>query len=266
MDVITGYLAAGLIGIALGLLGGGGSILTVPVLVYCFHIDPTLATAYSLFIVGATSLIGAVRSAISNQVDFKAAILFSIPAFIGVYGTRRYLLPVIPEVVYTCEYFVLTKNTSLMIFFALLTLCAGVSMIFRDEQPVNGGNHRIFSMLLKGLLLGAVTGIVGVGGGFLIVPALVLMAGVPMKKAVGTSLVVIAVKSLAGFVGDLGSGQKLDFAFMLVISLIAIAGIFLGRFLSGYFDSGRLRNIFGWFVVVMSFVVLANQIELIANH
>ncbi len=259
MEDILGYAASGLIGIALGLIGGGGSILTVPVLVYLFHIDPALATAYSLFIVGITSLVGGIQSATNKLVDFRTAIVFAIPSFVAVYGTRRYLMPLIPDDIITIGSHLITKDAAIMVFFAIIMLFASISMIRKktkltqDERPVR---YNYPMIVLEGGMVGVVTGIVGAGGGFLIIPALVLFAGIPMKKAVGTSLVIIAVKSLAGFYGDLGSRQEINFSFMFLISAIAIAGIFVGTYLSRFVESNKLKSAFGWFVFVMGIYII----------
>jgi uncharacterized membrane protein YfcA len=265
MENILGYLAAGFIGIALGLVGGGGSILTVPVLVYFFHIEPTLATAYSLFIVGITSLVGGVRSAINHLVDFKTAILFAIPSFIAVFLTRRYIVPLFPTKLFTLGSFVVTKDIAIMVFFGIIMLVAAVSMISNrgkdvsESQPIQ---YNYPMIILEGIIVGALTGIVGAGGGFLIIPALVLFAKLPMKKAIGTSLIIIAAKSLIGFLGDVGSGQQINFQFIIIVSVIAIAGIFLGSYLSTFVESKKLKSGFGWFVLVMSIYVILNEVLL----
>lgn len=265
MENILGYLAAGLIGIALGLIGGGGSILTVPVLVYLFHVEPTLATAYSLFIVGTTSLVGGVKSAMNNLVDFRTAFVFAIPSFVAVFLTRRYLVPLIPENLFAFGSLVITRDIAIMVFFGIIMLLAAISMIRNrskesaEDQPVQ---YNYPMIMLEGLVVGALTGIVGAGGGFLIIPALVLFAKLPMKKAVGTSLVIIAVKSLIGFMGDIGSGQHINFQFIIIISVIAIAGIFLGSYASKFIESRKLKKGFGWFVLVMSIYVIVHEVML----
>jgi uncharacterized protein len=265
MEDILGYAASGLIGIALGLIGGGGSILTVPVLVYLFHVEPSLATAYSLFIVGTTSLVGGIKSAINKLVDFRTAIVFAIPSFIAVYLTRRYLMPVIPDDLFTVGSLMISRDMAIMIFFAVIMVLAAISMIRNkredsDENSVIQYNYPM--IILEGLVVGAVTGIVGAGGGFLIIPALVIFARLPMKKAVGTSLLIIAAKSLIGFSGDVFSGQEINFSFMLIISAIAIAGIFLGTYLSKFVESKKLRMAFGWFVLVMGIYIIGSEIFL----
>jgi uncharacterized membrane protein YfcA len=265
MEDILGYAASGLIGVALGLIGGGGSILTVPVLVYLFHVEPALATAYSLFIVGVTALVGGVRSALHKLVDFKTAIVFAIPSLVAVFLTRRYLMPVIPDDLIAIGSYVITKDVAIMVLFAVIMLFASVSMIrskakeYDGDKPISYNFPMIF---LEGSIVGLITGVVGAGGGFLIIPALVLFAGLPMKKAVGTSLIIIAVKSLIGFSGDIGSGQEINFGFMFVVSAIAIVGIFVGTYLSQYIGGNRLKSAFGWFVFLMGAYIITSEVLL----
>lgn len=261
---IVGYLASALIGVSLGLIGSGGSILTVPVLVYLFHVEPTLATAYSLFIVGTTALVGGVQSGLRRMVDLRTAIVFAIPSFIAVYLTRRWLIPSIPPDLFTVGGLVFTKDLAIMVFFALIMLIAAIGMI-RNKRPEAEEHHPIHynypMIVLEGIIVGALTGLVGAGGGFLIIPALVLFAGLPMKKAVGTSLLIIAAKSLIGFLGDVGSGQSIDYSFVLLVSAIAVAGIFLGIYLSRFLDGRKLKTAFGWFVLVMGIYIILKEIS-----
>jgi uncharacterized protein len=259
---IIGYIASALIGISLGLIGGGGSILTVPVLVYLFQVEPTLATAYSLFIVGSTSLVGGLQSAFRKMVDLRTAVVFAIPSFIAVFLTRLYIMPLIPNTILIIDSFVLTKNVAIMVFFALIMVVAAVSMIKKGKVAEETGaiQYNYSMIILEGIVVGVLTGIVGAGGGFLIIPALVLFAKLPMKMAVGTSLLIIAAKSLIGFLGDVGSGQNLDFTFMAIISSIAILGIFIGNYLSRFIPGSRLKTAFGYFVFVMGIYIMVKEI------
>jgi uncharacterized membrane protein YfcA len=265
MENIAGYLASGLIGISLGLIGGGGSIITIPVLVYLFHIEPTLATLYSLFIVGTTSLVGGIRSALNNMVDFKSALLFSLPSTLAVYFTRHYLLPHIPDTLLIISSFVLTKNIAIMIFFSITMLFAAVRMI-RDKQRVYTENHthqkNYLMIVAQGFVVGIVTGIIGAGGGFLIIPALVLLTGLTMKQAIGTSLIIIAINSLIGFVGDLSLVKEVNFPFVLLVSGLAITGVFLGSYLSRFIEGRSLKASFGWFALTMSVYIIIKEIAL----
>jgi uncharacterized protein len=260
MEDLAGYVASGLIGLSLGLIGGGGSIITIPVLVYLFHIEPTLATAYSLFIVGTTSLVGGVRSAFNRMVDFKSALLFSIPSTIAVYLTRHFLLPHIPEVIVTQNSFSLTKDMALMLFFSVIMVIASVKMIRNNHKKPDHVSHNFSMIIVHGLVVGIVTGIIGAGGGFLIIPALVLLVGIPMKKAIGTSLIIIAINSLIGFVGDLNVIKQIDFSFMFLLSALAMAGVFLGTYLSKFIKGKNLKSGFGWFALAMSGFIMIKEI------
>jgi len=265
MDIIQilGYFGALLIGVVLGLIGGGGSILTVPVLVYLLFINPVTATAYSLFVVGISSLIGAFQNIIKGLVDFKTAIVFSIPAFIAVYSTRKYLIPVIPDNLFNIGSFVITKDIAVMVFFAIIMIIASVFMV-RGKCPHcdNDNDMVVYNyplIILEGIVVGTLTGIVGAGGGFLIIPALVMMAKLPMKKAVATSLLIIAIKSLIGFIGDI-ENLAIDWGFLSTFTALSVAGIFLGTYLSKYIDGNKLKIAFGWFTLVMGIYILIKEI------
>lgn len=265
MDInqIFGYLGALLIGIVLGLIGGGGSILTVPILVYLLFVNPVTATAYSLFVVGVSSLVGAIRNIQKGLVDFKTAIVFAVPAFIAVYIARKYLVPAIPETVFTVGDFSVTKNIAIMLFFAIVMLVASISMIRNKradspEETVITYNYPL--IIIEGLLVGFITGIVGAGGGFLIIPALVLLAKLPMKKAVATSLLIIAIKSLIGFIGDV-ENLEIDWSFLLLFTSISVIGIFFGIYLSNFIEGKKLKKGFGWFVLVMGVYIIFKELS-----
>ena len=260
---IIGYAASIVMGLTLGLIGGGGSILTVPILVYLFDVDPVLATAYSLFVVGLTSAFGSFSHFRSGNVDIKTAIVFGIPSILAVYAVRKYVVTAIPDTVFFIGSLEVTKGMFMMVLFALLMLFASVSMI---RKPKTTGNevkevkYNFVLIFLEGIFVGGITGLVGAGGGFLIIPALVLFAGLPMKQAVGTSLLIIALKSLIGFTGDLSSDMNIDFTFMLTFSSFAIIGILAGSYLSRYVSNDKLKPTFGWFVLVMGIYVLTKEI------
>jgi uncharacterized membrane protein YfcA len=261
MEIFVGYLASGLIGVSLGLIGGGGSIITIPVLVYLFHIEPTLATAYSLFIVGSTSLVGGIRSAISKTVDVKSAILFAVPSTLGVFLTRHFFLPRIPDMIFEVNGFSLHKDTALMLFFSLIMVVASVQMI-RNKPTIEHphSRHIIVMLVLQGLAVGVITGIIGAGGGFLIIPALVLLAGLPMKKAIGTSLIIIAINSLIGFLGDMSLLKEIDYTLMFLVSLVAVSGVFLGTYLSRFIAAKNLKSGFGWFALAMAMFIVIREV------
>jgi len=253
---IVGYIAAVFVGLLLGLLGGGGSILSIPILVYLFHTDAVLATAYSLFIVGTTSLVGTLPKYHDHLVKVKTGLLFGIPSVLAIFITRRWIVPSIPEVIFQTESLLLTKRLLIMGVFSVIMILASLSMIRgrREIRNLTGG-LRIPLIIAEGLLIGLITGLVGAGGGFLIIPALVLLTGLPMKTASGTSLFIIAVNSLIGFAGDVLI-TKMDWTFLLLFTSIAIAGVLFGDQLSKRISSVVLRKVFGWFTLLMGCCIL----------
>ena len=260
--VVIGFAAAILIGVSLGLIGGGGSILTVPVLVYILGIDPVLATAYSLFVVGSTSLVGAGTYMKKGLVNYKTALVFAIPSFIAVFLTRKFLVPALPDPLFSVGEAVVTKNIGIMVFFAIIMLAASYSMIRGNKKKEDVEEELKFNfplIALEGSILGVITGIVGAGGGFLIIPALVLLAKLPMKMAVGTSLLIIAAKSLIGFLGDL-STQTIDWQMLLIFTALSIVGIFIGSALSKRINEKILKTGFGWFVLAMGIYIITKEL------
>ncbi len=264
MTEIIGYALAIVIGISLGLIGGGGSILTLPILVYLLGINPVLSTAYSLFIVGSTSLVGSVSYMKKGLVNYKTAIIFAIPSFIAVFLTRKYLMPAIPQELFSLGSFVVDKDLGIMVLFALVMLMASYSMI-TDNKPEADENQALkynYPLIAaEGLVVGTLTGVVGAGGGFLIIPALVLLVRLPMKMAVGTSLLIIAAKSLIGFIGDLGN-QAIDWKFLMIFTGLSIMGIFVGTYLTKFIPGEKLKKSFGWFVLIMAVYILVKEIIL----
>jgi uncharacterized membrane protein YfcA len=259
--IIVGYLLSVLIGISLGLIGGGGSILTVPVLVYVFTIDPVAATGYSLFIVGTTSAVGSVNYFMAKLVNIKTAIVFGIPSIAAVYLTRAFIVPVIPDELFRWDSFTMTKSIFLMLLFAVLMISASYSMIKESKVKEEEAAPQVFNypiIFLEGSVVGVLTGLVGAGGGFLIIPALVVLSKLPMKEAVGTSLVIIAAKSLIGFMGELGHSE-LDWTLLLSVTAAAILGIFIGSSLSKRIDGSKLKPAFGWFVLVMGVYIIIKE-------
>lgn len=275
---ILGYIGAVLMGLSLGLIGGGGSILTVPILVYLFQVDAVLATAYSLFIVGLTSLVGSFSHIKLGNIHWRTAIVFGIPSIISVFLTRSFLVPMIPDPIMTFGQdasggaaFVLTKSVGLLLLFAVIMVMAAYSMIkpskkaSADQSTVveSDGQQPKFNyplILSEGAIVGVVTGLVGAGGGFLIIPALVLLAKLPMKQAVGTSLMIIAAKSLIGFVGDMRGDEVIDWSFLATFSSIAVVGILLGSWLSKRIPGEKLKPAFGWFVLVMGSYIIIKEL------
>lgn len=258
-QIIT-YLSAFLIGGVLGLIGGGGSILTVPLLVYFLGYNPVIATAYSLFVVGSSSLVGVIQKHRKGLVDFKTGLAFCFPSFLAVYISRRFLVPAIPETLFSIGEFSLTKGMAIMIFFAIIMFLAAFSMIkSKKEQQISSASQPYYKTFIQGVVIGVITGLIGAGGGFLYVPALVLWAGLDMKKAVGTSLIIVAINSLIGFYGDV---QVLDieWSFLLTFSSLTIIGILVGGYFSKFISSKKLKKSFGWFVLAMSIYIVLKEL------
>jgi uncharacterized protein len=253
---IAGYIASLFIGISLGLIGGGGSILTVPVLVYLFALSPTIAISYSLFIVGFTSLAGVYNNYRKGLVNVKTAILFGASSITTVFLTRRFIIPALPDVFFNIGSFQVTHSLFVMVVFAILMVAASLSMIksrkIDERKSVRPGP---MILIIYGVLIGLVTGFLGAGGGFLLIPALVILMKLPMKEAIGTSLLIIALNSLIGFVGDIGR-HPIDWIFIITISLIAVAGIFIGGHFNQRVNSEKLKKGFGWFVLIMGIYII----------
>lgn len=254
---ILGYAAALLVGISLGLIGGGGSILAVPILAYLFHLDEKLATAYSLFIVGSSALVGGLRQHKNGNVDWKTAIIFGLPAILGVSLVRHYVIPILPEILFNIGSFEITRRMGMFGFFAFLMLFAAYSMLSNKERKGGTGevkyNYPI--IFLEGILVGSISGFVGAGGGFLIIPTLVLLANLDMKKAIGTSLIIIAIQSLIGFsLGD-ALTMEINWAFLSEFTFLAIIGIFVGVYLNNFFDGKKLKKSFGYFIIAMAIFI-----------
>ena len=235
---IFGYLAAIVMGISLGLIGGGGSILTVPILVYLFKQDPLIATTGSLFIVGSTASVGAILNARKKLIDFKTGVLFAVPSFIGVFAARHFILPSIPDHIVSWGALTLTKPLLVVMgLFGIIMVLSSRAMIRSGRESnsptkenSDSGNTRFIAVVWQGLLVGITTGFVGAGGGFLIIPALVLLVRLPMKMAVGTSLAIIAANSIFGFTISIGD-QYFDWPLLIKITAIGIFGIAVGQFL-----------------------------------
>lgn len=259
---IIGFFLAILVGITLGLIGSGGSILSVPILVYVMSVEPTLATAYSLFVVGISALVGGIQKAKENLVDFHKVLLFGIPTILAVFITRKFIVPALPETIFSTSFFILKKSVLIMIVFAIVMIIASVRMIKPIQEKQSTENHQLnyFKIFSQGVFIGFIAGFVGAGGGFLIIPALLFLAKTPMKIAVGTSLFIIATQSLIGFLGDISSNQTIDWKLLLPFTLLSVLGIFIGNFLSKKIDGNKLKTGFGWFVLCTGIYIIVKEI------
>ncbi len=257
---IVGYSTAILIGLSLGLIGGGGSILTVPALLYLFGMDERMATAYSLFIVGLAALVGGIQKTRQGLSDLTTAAIFGAPAIAAVFFTRYIIVPAIPDVIFSIGGFDFTRRILMMGLFSVLMIIASIGMIIgRKDIEISGTRTYNYPLiLLEGIVVGILTGLVGAGGGFLIIPALVMLSKLPMKMAVGTSLLIIAVKSLIGFLGDVLK-YDIDWTFLMIFGGLAVVGIFIGNILSHKIHGDHLKKGFGWFVLVMGIYILIRE-------
>lgn len=258
----AGYIASIFIGLVLGLLGGGGSILSIPILVYLFSVDAVMASAYSLFIVGVTSFVGAIPKYREHLVNIKTGLVFGIPSIITIFSTRKWIVPSIPDVLFYIGSFPLTKRILLLGIFAVLMILASIAMIRkRGDFIAEGNGFNIIGVMAQGALIGFLTGLVGAGGGFLIIPALVLLTGIPFKTAVGTSLFIIAINSLMGFLGDV-LNYVIDWKFLFGITGLAVVGILVGNLFARKIPASNLRKSFGWFTLITGTWILIKEIFL----
>jgi len=260
--LIIGYILAIIMGVTLGFMGAGGSILTMPILVYFLNVPPVIATGYSLLIVGVTALVGAIRYYRKDQINIRIALMFAVPAIIAVYTTRRFMVPAIPIEIIFYENIIITKDVFIMLFFATLMLISATIMI-KNNKPkphiVKSKIKLITYIGLEGFFVGMLTSIVGAGGGFLIIPSLVLLAGLEMKIAIGSSLLIITLNSLIGFIGDLQSGISIDYMLLTTFLSCSIFGLIIGSKLSSRFSSENLKKIFGYFTLLIGITVIIKE-------
>lgn len=262
---IAGYLAALLIGISLGMIGGGGSILTIPVLVYLFHIPPADATGYSLCIVGFSCIAGAYKYFRRGHINFRAAFLFGITSILTVLLVRKFLLPIIPELIYQNANITITRSLFIMVLFANVMIIAAMQML--RSKPVmesTGANSTIPTVkaLWRGIEVGFLTGLLGAGGGFIVIPVLVFSFRLRMKDAIGTSLLIIAMNTLSGFAGDLLHGRLYHLQLLIPLTVLAVSGTFIGRRLGESVPGDQLKKYFGWFILIMGCFIIFKELFL----
>lgn len=258
---IAGFFAAFIIGITLGLIGGGGSILTIPVLVYLFHIPPTIATGYSLFIVGISSLAGSYNSFRKGNINMKAVLYFGITSIITVVLIRKLLLPIIPEQFFNLGSFIVTRSFLTMILLAIVMILASFNMIYKPtpKHVQHVPNMHYGKALIRGVEIGILTGLLGAGGGFLIIPVLIFSFHLSMKKAVGTSLLIIALNSLFGFASDL-TQYEMNWQLLLSLTAIAVAGTFVGNLLGLKIPGEKLKKGFGIFILLAGCYIILHEL------
>lgn len=255
----VGYIASFFVGLVLGLLGGGGSILALPVMVYLFGVSAELATAYSLFVIGFASLIGTFRNIRNRLVHPYTAVIFSVPAVIAISFARKVLLPAIPAHIRIGKTMVFDKDIFIMLLFAVLMLLAAIPMIRGQREHHAARRPRPGILILFGAIVGIISGMVGAGGGFLIIPALSIFMKVPIKTAIATSIMIIAINSLAGFATEIAR-PDIDWRFLIMFTAIAAAGLLTGLFLSKRIKADNLRRGFGYFVLAIGLFILVQEI------
>ena len=259
----SGYFGAFLTGIIIGLFGGGGSILAVPIFVYLFKLNPVIATSYSMFVVGFSSAFGTLINIKKQLIEYKTAFIFIFPALISVFLTRRFIIPNLPDILLSIQSFVLTKEMALMLLFSVIILLSAVFMMKKPKTdiPQNLNPPKKYSLLVFiGLGVGLLTGLVGAGGGFIIVPSLVLFARLTVKQAVATSMIIITFNSLIGFSADL-SLIDIKWDFLVVFTTLSILGIFVGTYISNYVRESTLKTNFSRFMILMAFVIILKEIS-----
>jgi uncharacterized membrane protein YfcA len=251
---VVGLVLSILIGLSLGMLGGGGSILTVPVIHYVMGVETHAAIAASLAVVGITSLAALIPHARAGRVQWRTGAIFGVSAMVGAYAAGS-VAKYIPSAI-------------LMAAFGIMMFVTAVAMLRKKAPGATAsreGRARLGVILAEGLVVGAVTGLVGAGGGFLVVPALVLLGGLPIAQAIGTSLLVIAMKSFAAFAGSAGD-VTLDPKIIVSVAVMAVLGSVLGGWVAGKIPAARLQGLFGWFIVVMAVFVLGQEIPRVMGY
>lgn len=256
---ILGYFFALIIGLIMGIIGGGGSILGVPIFVYLFEMNALTATTLSLFVVGVASAVGATGNAKKGNVDFKTALLFGIPSVLSVIFVRKIILPHLPDPLFSIGTFPIEKNLFILVLFAALMLISSIKMIVGNQKIETTNQSPQYPMLVtQGIAVGMITGMIGAGGGFLIVPALVMLLNLEMKKAIGTSMMIISMNSLLGFLSSQKTG--INWQFLLIFTSIAVIGMLIGIQLAKKIDGKKLKPIFGWFVLMMGIYIIIKEI------
>ena len=266
MNTILGYFVTFLVGISLGVMGSGGSILTVPNLVYLFGIPPLLATTYSLFLVGTTAMIGSIPNIRNRRLNFPLILTFGLPSIIAMIATRRWILPNIPEMITLPIMGTISKDIVMMIFFAIIMILAALSMIRQKK-----GTEMLFCalkitmktaplLMLQGIAIGCLSGLLGAGGGFLMIPGFVILAKVPIKQAIASSLFIVGINSLMGFLSDYQQWGALNISLLGLMILISIGGILIGNRIVRHINTAKLKPLFGYFILLIALFILVKGI------
>lgn len=261
--MLLGLILAIIVGITLGLVGSGGTILTVPILVYAMGVNPVLATTYSLFAIGITSIVGVLKGFYKKEVDIRKVFTFGLPSLLMVFIMRNYMLSLVPEI-FIIGSWEIHREVMLMLLFGVVMLVSSYSMIrgtgFSFVRSTKRNGESVRQVAAQGLFVGFITGVVGAGGGFLIIPTLVSVFKMPMKKAVSTSLAIIVINSFFGLLGDLEKFPEFDWALLSGYTFFTIIGIFLGFLLSNKMDGEQLKKAFGYLILLVGIFVIVKEL------
>jgi uncharacterized protein len=261
INLLLGYAGAVLTGLILGLLGGGAALLSIPVLVYFFHLEASVATSYSLFLIGIAASSGALQNIRKKTIDYQAALYYGIPSILTVYVLRRFVIHRLPDVIFSTPAFSLSKDQLILFFLSMVMFGVAYKMIKTANVAEETGTGKTYHaiLIIYAIMVGCFIGLVGAGGGFLMTPALIFLAGLDMKKAIGTSLLLVAVNSFVGFLGDIHSSLNLDWNFLFIFSIFSVSGVFAGTYLTSWIDSQKLKKSFGWFVLFLAIYIVVRE-------
>jgi uncharacterized protein len=258
---LLGYASLIGVGLLLGMMGGGGSILSMPILVYLFSLDVVVASSYSLFIVGTTSMVGTMLKQRDSFIDIPAVLQLGVPSLLATFLTRKWIVCSIPDVLFMVGSVAVTRRALLLSVFATVVIISSVMVIHSRQSSTSyesTSRPNPLALILAGLGVGFLSGLAGVGGGFLILPALILFAGLRFNVAVGSALPIIAMNSLVGFVGGVYS-HPVNWIFLASISMLATFGIFIGDHFASRFSPNTLKRIFGWSALMLGIWILIKE-------
>jgi uncharacterized membrane protein YfcA len=258
---ILGYLGALLTGLVLGLLGGGGAAVSIPILVYAFGVPASVATGYSLLIVAFTALLGTVQNIRLKLVRYSALIKCGLPALISIYIMRRFLIHSIPNVFFTVHGFVMTKNSFILLLLAFFMVLVARNMIVAAKPKTDEPKPAPYLLILiQSILIGLFTGLVGAGGGFLLIPLILSAEPMEFRNATATSLTLVTLNSFIGFLGDMQSNSQMDRTFLLAFMGCSIVGVLTGITIATRIDNKKLRLVFGYTMMVIAIYIIIREV------
>lgn len=260
MMEMFGYFALIAVGVILGLTGGGGSILAVPILVYLFSLDVILASAYSFFIVGITSIIGVFLKQKDQSIDLKTSLFFGLPSLLTIFLTRKWIVPNIPEIIIESDSLQIAKREFFLSLIGIVIILSGLMLLIKfSKQQLKPVTEKVPFIIISGCIVGVLSGLTGIGGGFLILPALLLLRNISFHGAVGTTLLIVSSNCIIGFIGDALSYQ-IDWVYLLSITGFAVAGIIIGNMSHKIIPAASLQKIFSWVTLLIGCFILAEEV------